>query len=175
MKQAIAPKWLVLALSFVLVGLPGDADARARPAAQEAPRAAVGEAERLAKLFRKMIETGDDALMGDERFDEGEPRCVVWCGKEGVTRLLAAAKRLVEAREHGFGSLARMEPPLEQSARQIVELANALQAEALEKPCDLTVEAQGLYGKRRERFPDFPMRDDDGRGMRVAGERMSAA
>ena len=69
-----------------------------------------------------------------------------------MTRLLAPSKRLIEAMEHGFGRLARMEPPLERRARQIVELADALQAEALEQPRDVAVEAQSFDGKRRERF-----------------------
>ena len=129
----------------------------------------------MAKLFRKMIEAGDDALMGDQRLGEGEPCCVAWCGKEGITRLLAPPKRLVEAMEHGFGRLARMEPPLERRARQIVELADPLQAEALEQPRDVAVKPQSLHGKGRERFPDLSLRDDDGRGMRVAGKRMSAS
>ena len=68
-----------------------------------------------------------------------------------------------------------MEPPFERSARQIVELADALQAEALQKPRDVAVKPQSLHGKGRERFPDLSLGDDDGRGMRVAGERMSAA
>jgi hypothetical protein len=72
----------------------------------ESPRAAVGEAERLAKLFRKMIEACDDALMGDQRLGEGKLCSIVWCGKEGAARLLAAAKRLIEARKHGFGRFA---------------------------------------------------------------------
>ena len=63
----------------------------------KAPRAAAGEAERLAKLFRKMIEAGDDAFMGNQRLGEGKPRRVVWRGKKGVARLLAPPKRLVEA------------------------------------------------------------------------------
>jgi hypothetical protein len=78
----------------------------------QAPRAAAGESQRLTELFRKMIEAGDDTLMGDQRLGEGEPRHVVWRGEERGARLLAASKRLVEAREHGFGRLARMEPPL---------------------------------------------------------------
>ena len=99
-----------------------------------------------------MIEAGDDAVMGDERLGEGQPRRVVWRGEEGVTRLLATPKRLIEAMEHGLCRFARMEPPLERGARQIVELADALQAEPLEKPRDVAVKAQGLYGKRRERL-----------------------
>ncbi len=59
--------------------------------------------------------------------------------------------------EHGFGRLARMEPPLERRARQIVELADALQAEALEQPRDLAVEAQSFDGERRQALqPIFP-------------------
>ena len=37
------------------------------------------------------------------------------------------------------------------------------------------VKAQGFDGKRRKRFADLSLRDDDGRGMRVAGKRMSAS
>ena len=72
----------------------------------KAPRAAASEVECLAKLFRKMIEAGDDALMGYERFGEGKPRRVVWRGEKGAARLLAAAKRLIEAMKHGFGRFA---------------------------------------------------------------------
>jgi len=72
----------------------------------KAPRAAAGKGERLAKFFRKMIEAGDDAFMGDERLGEGKPRRVVWRGEKGAARLLAAAKRLIEAMKHGFGRFA---------------------------------------------------------------------
>ena len=77
-------------------------------------------------------------------------------------RLIAPPKRLVEAMEHGFGRFTRMEPPLERSARQIVELADALKAKVLEQARDVTVEAQGLDGERCERFSDLLLRDDDG-------------
>ena len=40
MRQAICPKWIIVALGVVLANWPGQADARSRPAAQEAPRAA---------------------------------------------------------------------------------------------------------------------------------------
>ena len=68
-----------------------------------------------------------------------------------------------------------MKPPFERSARQIVELADALQAEPLEQPRDLIVKPQSLDGKRRERLPDLSLRNDDGRRMRAACERMRAA
>ena len=130
----------------------------------KAPRAAAGKGERLAKLFRKMIEAGDDAFMGDERFGEGKPRRVVWRGKKGAARLLAPPKRLIEAMKHGFGRFARVEPALERGARQIVKLADALQAEPLEQPRDVAVKAQGLDGKRRQApraiFPCGTMREE---------------
>jgi hypothetical protein len=72
----------------------------------KAPRAAAGKIECLAELFRKMIEAGDDAFMGNQRFGEEEPRRVVWCGKKRAARLLAAAKRLIEAMKHGFDRFA---------------------------------------------------------------------
>ena len=72
----------------------------------KAPRAAAGKGERLAKFFRKMIEAGDDAFMGDERLGEGKPRRVVWRGKERAARLLAPPKRLIEAMKHGFDRFA---------------------------------------------------------------------
>ena len=50
-----------------------------------------------------MIEAGEDALMGDERFGEGKPRREVGRGKKRDARFLAAAKRLIEAMKHGFG------------------------------------------------------------------------
>ena len=72
----------------------------------KAPRAAAGKGERLAKLFRKMIEAGDDAFMGNQRLGEGQPRRVVWRGKERAARLLAPPKRLIEAMKHGFDRFA---------------------------------------------------------------------
>jgi hypothetical protein len=72
----------------------------------KAPRAAAGKGERLAKFFRKMIEAGDDAFMGDERLGEGKPRRVVWREKERAARLLAPPKRLIEAMKHGFDRFA---------------------------------------------------------------------
>jgi len=65
-----------------------------------------------------------------------------------------------------------VEPPFERRARQIVELAYALQAKALEQPRDLAVEAQSFDGERRQDFSHLSLRDDDGRGMRVAGKSM---
>ncbi len=140
-----------------------------------APRAPASEGQPLAKLFRKMIETGDDALMGDERFGEGKPCRIIRRGKKGGARFLAAPKRLIEAMKHGFGRFTRMEPPLERCTRQIVELADALQAESPQQPCDVAVKAQGLHGKRRQGLGDLSLRDDDGRGGRVARQRMSAS
>ena len=70
----------------------------------KAPRAAAGKAERLAKLFRKMIEAGDDAFMGNQRLGEGKPRRVVWRGKEGAD----AAPRAAQAPGRGDG--ARLRP-----------------------------------------------------------------
>ena len=68
-----------------------------------------------------------------------------------------------------------MKPPLQTSARQIVELADALQAKPLEQPRDFIVKPQSFDGKWRERLADISVRDDDGRGMGVAGKRMRAA
>ena len=141
----------------------------------KAPRAAAGKGERLAKLFRKMIEAGDDAFMGNQRLGEGKPRRVVWRGEKGAARLLAPPKRLVEAREHGFGRLARVEPPLERGARQIVKLADALQAEALEQPRDLLSRRKASTGRGAKASPIFPcgtMREED---PPVARKRMSAS
>ena len=122
-----------------------------------------------------MIEAGDDAIMGDQRLGEGQPRCVVWRGEEWRARLLAPPERLIEAMEYSFGCFARMEPPLKGDAGQIVELPDALQAEPLEEPRDVAVEAQGLDRKRCKRSPDFPLRHDDGGGVPEASKRVSAA
>ena len=95
-----------------------------------------------------MIEAGDDALMGDQRFGEGQLRCVVWRGEEGGARLLTPPERLIEAMEDGFGRFARMEPPLKGGARQIVELADALQAEPLQER--VIVARRGARPRREE-------------------------
>src|SRR5262245_12252740 len=105
----------------------------------KAPRAAVGERQSLGELLSQMIETCDDALMGDERFGEGQPRRVVQRGQERRARLLAYSECLVQSLEHGFSRVARMKPTLERGTRQVVELADTLQAEALQEPHDLIV------------------------------------
>src|SRR6185312_3856568 len=63
----------------------------------------------------------------------------------------------------------------ERSARQIVKLADALQAKALEQPRDVAVEAQGLDGQWRQDLRDLSLRDDEGRDPPVARKRMSAS
>ena len=68
-----------------------------------------------------------------------------------------------------------MEPPLERGARQIVKLADALQAKSLEQAHDLLGKAQGFDRKRRKRFADLSLRDDEGRDAPVARERVSAS
>src|SRR5215470_3373936 len=77
--------------------------------------------------------------------------------------------------KHGFRRLERMEPPLEGRARQIIELADALQAKPLEQPRDVVGKSQGLDGKKSKRLSDFSLRDDDGRGMCEARQRMRTA
>src|SRR5512136_1396630 len=99
-----------------------------------------------------MIEAGDDAVMGDQRLGEGQPRCVVRRREERRARLLTPPERLIEAMEHGFCRFARMEPPLKGDAGQIIELSDALQAEPLEELRDLLGKAQSLDRKGRERL-----------------------
>ena len=77
-----------------------------------------------------MVEAGHDAVMGDERFREGQPRREIGLRQKRDARLIAAAERLIEPKQHGLGRLLGVEPPLETCARQIVELADALQARA---------------------------------------------
>src|SRR5262245_23599939 len=77
--------------------------------------------------------------------------------------------------KHGFRRLARVEPPLERRARQIIELSDALQAKPFEQPHDVVGKSQGLDGKRSKRLSDFSLRDDDRRGMCEARQRMRSA
>ena len=54
---------------------------------------------------------------------------------------------LEKAMKHGFRRLARVKPPLQRRARQIIELADALQAKPLEQPRDVVGKSQGLAKK----------------------------
>ena len=121
-----------------------------------------------------MVEAGQDALMGDERLREGQPRHEVGRGKQRNARLFAAAERLIEATKHGLRRFLGMEPPLETGARQSVKLADALKPEPLQERHDLRLEPQGLDGKGRECGLDLSVRDDDRGVPRVAGQRMGA-
>ena len=137
---------------------------------RKAPAALLGAGELPAQRLRKTIEAGQDAVMGDERLGEGKPRREIGQRQKRNARLLAAPKRLVETKEDGLGRLLGVEPPFETCARQIVELADALQAEPPQETGDLGVKAQSLDGKGRERAPDLSVGNDDGRLVRVAGQ-----
>ena len=107
-----------------------------------------------------MIEAGDDALMGDQGFGEGQLRCdMSGEGRRGVRGSSRPPQRLIEAMEDGFGRFLGVEPPLEACARQIVELADALQAKAPQEPRGCFRKAQGLDGERRKRRPDLSVQE----------------
>jgi hypothetical protein len=150
-------------------GAVGAADPKRNP-----PAATPGVRKLRAKCAGEMIEAGQDAVMGDERFWKGKPRHEVGRRQEGGMWLGAPPKRLIEAKEDGFGRVFGVEPPLEARPRQIVELADALKPEPSQEARNLRLKAQGLDGKGRKRGPDLSFRDNE-RRTRVAGKRMRPA
>jgi hypothetical protein len=135
----------------------------------------LGAGKLPAQHLRKTLDTGQDAVMGDERFRQWKPRGEIWQRQKGNARLFAAPERLIETKQDGLGRLLGMEPPFEARAWQIVELANALQAEPPQETGDLGRKAQGLDRKGRKREIDLSIGNDDGGSVRVAGECMCPA
>jgi hypothetical protein len=106
--------------------------------------------------------------MGDERLRKRKPYREIGQRQKGHARLLAAPERLIETKQDGLGRLLGVEPPFEARAWQIIELANALQAEPPQETRDLGDKAQGLDGKGRKRGRNLSSGNDDVRLMRVA-------
>jgi hypothetical protein len=113
-----------------------------------------------------------NTVMADERLGKRKPRHEVRHGTERDARLLAVPKRLIEAKQHGLRRILGMEPPLEARARQIVVLADALQAQPPQEKRDLRFKTQGLDGKGMKRIPDLSVSHDDGRAGAIAGKRV---
>jgi hypothetical protein len=113
-----------------------------------------------------------NAVVADKRLREGESRHEIWHGMKGNARFLAKPKRLIEAQQDGLCYIPGMEPPLKACARQIVELADALQAKPPQEEGDFRLEPQSLYGKSTKRFADLSVGHDGWRACRIAGKCM---
>ena len=77
-----------------------------------------------------MLEPGQDAVMSDDRLRKGQPRREIGQRAEAGRAALPPAERLIEAIKDRLGGVLGMEPPFEARPRQIVKLADALQARA---------------------------------------------
>ena len=142
---------------------------------RNAPAASFGAGELPAQQMRETVEAGQDAVMGDERLGEGKPRREIGQRQKRDARLLAPPQRLIEAKQDGLGHLLGMKPPFETGARQIVELADALQPKPAQEAGDLRRKTQGLDREGRKRGPNLAIANDEGGFGREAGQRMRPA
>ena len=142
---------------------------------RDAPATSFGAGEFPAQQMRETVETGQDAVMGDEWLGKRKPRREIGQRQKRDARLLAAPQRLIEAKQDGLGRVLGMKPPFETGPRQIVELADALQPKPAQEVGDLRLKAQGLDGEGRKCAPNLAISNDE-RGLgREAGQRMRPA
>src|SRR5262245_30996140 len=139
------------------------------------PATLLGAGELPAQHPRQTLDARQDAVMRDDRLRQRQPRREIGQREKRDPRLLAGPERLIEAKQNGLGRLLGVEPPFEARARQIVELADALQAEPPQEMGDLGRKTQSLDREKRKRRDDLSIGNDSGRPMRETGKRMRAA
>ena len=117
---------------------------------RNAARSQLARIEAGAQLLRQPSRLGLEAGGRDERVGpralHEQRRRLDECGC-GLRR---APQRLIETAQHRLGGIGGAEAPLQGGARHAVELADAAQAEPLQKQHRLRREPQGLDGQVRE-------------------------